>query len=117
MISYDTIGRLIEGRFSVSAHCFAQGCGHSARLDLVGLAERLGDDFVAVGDPNPLVKLLRCQKCGGKDLGIILQPVTGYTSGSLSDLLGRVRSTSKNSPIQSMPPYRVGGSAYAADFA
>ena len=81
MISYDTIGRLIEGRFSVSAHCFAHGCGHSARLDLSDLAERLGADFVAVGDPNPLVKLLRCQKCGGKDLGIILQPVTGYTDG------------------------------------
>ena len=87
MISYDTIGRLIEGRFSVSAHCFAQGCGHSALLDLVGLAGRLGADFVAVGDPNPLVKLLRCQKCGGKDLGIILQPVTGYTDGPPSAVM------------------------------
>jgi hypothetical protein len=81
MISFDTLGRLIEGRFSISAHCFALGCGHSARLDLVELAERLGANFVAVGDPNPLVKLLRCQRCGGKDLGIILQPVTGYTDG------------------------------------
>ena len=79
MISYDTIGSLIAGGFIVSAHCHAYGCCHNARLDLAGLAERLGADFVAIGKPNPLVKLLRCQKCGGKDLGIILQPVTGYS--------------------------------------
>lgn len=81
MISYDTIGCLIEGGFSVSAHCHGYGCHHHAHLDLPALAERLGSDFVTVGNPNPLVRLLRCQACGGKDLGIILQPVTGYTDG------------------------------------
>lgn len=84
MISYDTIGSLIEGRFTVSAHCFAHGCGHSARLDLVDMSERLGAGFIAIGDPNPLVKLLRCQKCGGKDLGLILSPRTGYENGPFS---------------------------------
>jgi len=84
MITYNTIGSLIEGRFTVSAHCFAHGCRHFATLDLDELAERFGRDFVAVGDPNPLAKRLRCKQCGGKDLGLILSPVTGYTDGPVS---------------------------------
>ena len=72
MIRTDTLGGLVERQYSVTAHC--HGCRHSSPLDLAGLAERLGRDFVAVGDPNPLVRLLRCVKCQGKDLGLIISP-------------------------------------------
>jgi hypothetical protein len=84
MIAIDTIGAHIANDFTVSAHCHAQECRHWAELDLVALGEHLGMNFVTVGDPNPLVKLLRCQKCGGKDLGLILSPITGYTNGPVS---------------------------------
>ena len=72
MIRTDTLGGLRDRGYSVSAHCHT--CRHSSPLDLAGLAERLGADFVCVGDPNPLVPLLRCQRCGSKDLGLILSP-------------------------------------------
>lgn len=51
-------------------------------LDLPALAERLGYDFVAIGDPNPLVAKLRCGKCGSKDLGLILSSRSGYSGAS-----------------------------------
>lgn len=84
MLRYETLGQLLDGRFIVTAHCFGQHCRHKSVLDLAGLAERLGRDFVAIGDPNPLVKLLRCQKCGEKDIGLIVSPNTGYTNGPVS---------------------------------
>jgi hypothetical protein len=81
MLRYETLGQLLDGGFTITAHCFALDCRHKAVLDLAGLAERLGRDFVAIGDPNPLVKLLRCQRCGQKDIGLIVSPKTGYTNG------------------------------------
>ena len=72
MIRTDTLGGLLERGYSVTAHCHS--CRHSSVLDLARLAERLGRGFVAVGDPNPLVRLLRCQKCQGKSLGLIISP-------------------------------------------
>lgn len=72
MIRTDTLGGLLDRGYSVAAHCHS--CRHSSPLDLAGLVEQLGADFVAVGNPNPLVRVLRCQKCGSKDLGLILSP-------------------------------------------
>ena len=84
MIRYETLGQLLDGRFTVSAHCFALNCGHKSVLDLSQVAQKLGRDLVAIGNPNPLVKLLRCQECGEKDIGLIVSPNTGYTNGPVS---------------------------------
>lgn len=78
MPSIDTLGDLINDGFTVYAFCNNTFCRHSVTLDLVALSERLGVDFVAIGTPNPLAARLRCSKCQGNDLGLILQPVTGY---------------------------------------
>lgn len=74
----NTFRALIRDGYSVSAHCNDPFCRHSVELDLPALAERLGLDFVTVGDPNPLAAKLRCAKCGGKDIGLILSAPNGY---------------------------------------
>lgn len=73
-VSINTLGTLIDHGYRLSAHCNAEGCYHADDLDLHMLAERLGRDFRTVGDPNPLAAKLRCRKCGGKDLGLIVAP-------------------------------------------
>lgn len=73
-----TFRQLIADNYSVTAHCNDPACRHSAKLDLVKLSEALGPDFVIVGDPNPLIPRLKCAKCGGKDLGLILAPGGDY---------------------------------------
>lgn len=87
MPTIDTLGALIGHGFRLSIHCENQFCRHYARLDLNALAERFGREFVAIGKPNPLTARMRCSKCGGKDLGLILQPVTGYTDGPANAVL------------------------------
>lgn len=77
--SISTIQDLIDNQMGLSVHCNAIGCGHSADIDLHAMGERLGYDFVAIGDPNPLVAKLRCGKCGSKDLGLILSSRSGYS--------------------------------------
>jgi len=74
----NTLGALIADDYTMSAHCTAQGCGHGAQLDLHALAEKLGADFVTVGDPNPLLPKLRCSRCGGRQLQLTLVPRSGY---------------------------------------
>jgi hypothetical protein len=81
MAAIETIGALIAGDFTVWVHCENQFCRHHAILDLHALADRLGSDFIAIGKPNPLMAKMVCSKCGGKDLGLIVSPVTGYTNG------------------------------------
>lgn len=77
-----TIQSLIDNQMGVTVHCNVIGCGHSAKLDLHAIGERLGFDFEAVGDPQPLVPKLRCGKCGRKDLGLILSSESGYSGPS-----------------------------------
>lgn len=67
-ISVDTLGKLRDGGYTITAYCLGRHCRRSARLDLDALIVRLGYDFVVVGDPPPLVAKLRCSACGGKDL-------------------------------------------------
>jgi hypothetical protein len=47
----------------------------------------LGADFVTVGDPNPLAARLRCEKCGGRSITLILSPPSTPSPGAgyLSD--------------------------------
>ena len=87
MAAIETIGALIADDFTVWVHCENQFCRHRAGIDLHALADRLGSDFIAIGKPNPLVAKLRCSKCGGKDLGLILHPENGYTNGPPAAIL------------------------------
>jgi len=80
----DTLHALTENGFRLYAHCGNLYCRHSSQLDLQALADRLGPGFVAIGYPNPLVARLHCQKCGSKDLGILVVPLSGYERGPFS---------------------------------
>jgi len=70
MEAISTLQQLIDGGYGITAHCGV--CQHSKPLDLPGLAEKLGADFIAIGTPNPLVALLRCDQCGSKRIGLII---------------------------------------------
>lgn len=76
MYVINTLGILIDQGYSISAHCNADGCHRVSRLDLVALADKLGRDFVVIGDPNPLVPRLRCSRCSSRDISLIIQPDT-----------------------------------------
>lgn len=70
----DTLAALKADNYTIRAYCETQGCGHGAFLDLDALMDRLGPDFVAIGDPQPLAAKLRCAKCGGRHLSLRLSP-------------------------------------------
>jgi hypothetical protein len=83
-----TLRQLKDDGYEVTAHCGASvDCRHSAKLDLDLLIEKLGGDFVTVGDPNPLAARLRCEKCGGRSITLILSPPATPSPGAgyLSD--------------------------------
>lgn len=68
----DTIGKLIELNHSLTAHCFDPKCQHSGKLDLMELAWKLGPYHGCGADA--LEPKLRCTKCGGKRVGIQVDP-------------------------------------------
>ena len=70
-----TFRKLIEKDFRLSAACKAPLCHHMVQLDLQALGERLGMDHSAMHDD--LTPLLRCAKCGSKNVGLILHPPSG----------------------------------------
>jgi hypothetical protein len=70
MHAITTLEHLIADGYSITAHC--GDCQHSRPIDLAGLAERLGAGFVAIGTPNPLMAILRCEECGSKAVGLII---------------------------------------------
>lgn len=47
-------------------------CGHHSLLDLLALRDKLGPDHGALH--KDLVPLLRCSKCGGKNIGLTAIP-------------------------------------------
>lgn len=82
MQAINTFRAWIDGGYAVTVHCGAENCRHRAVLDLVALSERLGPDFVTVGDPNPLIARLRCSLCGGKNLSLIIAPPSAPNTGA-----------------------------------
>lgn len=74
MISNGTLGDLIDQGFRATAFCNNRACRHSSPVDLLACSLRLGRDHPAIGLPNPIAARLVCEKCGGKDIGIILSP-------------------------------------------
>lgn len=60
-----TIRQIIDEGHQIGAYCVAP-CWHSQMLDLEAIGNKLGYDFIVSADSlNPL---LRCSKCGGKDV-------------------------------------------------
>jgi hypothetical protein len=83
-----TLGDLKADHYELTGHCGASvECRHSSKLDLDALIDRLGADFVSFGDPNPLAARLRCEKCGGRSITLILSPPSTPSPGAgyLSD--------------------------------
>jgi hypothetical protein len=59
-----TLGKLIAGRYTVTAYC--ETCRHSARIDLDAMAERYGADARVIGsaDTGPARIGGRALRCG-----------------------------------------------------
>lgn len=72
MVSINTFGALIDGRYKLGAFCNNPDCRHDAQLDLPALAERLGREHSTLH--NDLAHKLRCSKCGGKNISLQLRP-------------------------------------------
>lgn len=70
-----TIQDKIDGGYNLHAYCHNPKCQHHQRLDLEKLKAKLGPDHSTMRDD--LVPKLKCSKCGGKDIGLILSPDTG----------------------------------------
>ncbi len=69
MLSYNTIQELIDGGYTLTAHC---PCHHRQKLDLEKLKAKLGPDHSTLH--VDLAHKLRCSKCGSKNVGLILSP-------------------------------------------
>lgn len=67
-----TVQGLIDKRMDVTAYCHNSRCNHHKALDLGMLRDRLGPDAPAMSDD--LTPRLRCDKCGGKAVGLIYTP-------------------------------------------
>lgn len=67
-----TIQDMIDGGYSITAYCHNTRCGHHAVIDLRMTRERLGPDHGAMHDD--LVPKLRCARCGGEQIGLIVTP-------------------------------------------
>ena len=68
-----TLADRIRNGDMVRAYCHnIPARGHSSELDLVKLAEKLGPDHGAMHDD--LVRKLKCAKCGGRRIGLIVTP-------------------------------------------
>jgi len=72
-----TIQQRIDRRETVSVYCHNPRCQHGANLDLLMLRDKLGPDHGAMHDD--LVPKLRCSKCQGKKVGIIIHVDTSRT--------------------------------------
>lgn len=67
-IVIDHIQALIDHPYKLTAWC--NRCRHHKVLDLQKLGERLGFDHSILHDD--LTPKLRCEECGGKNIGLIL---------------------------------------------
>ena len=77
-LTYDTLGRLRDGGYGIAVYCEDKECRHSSDLDLGAAIARLGPDFVALGNPPPILSKLRCSKCGGKRLSLRISAPNGW---------------------------------------
>ncbi len=78
MTTYDTLGKLRSGGYTLSAHCNGQFCGHGRALDLDKLIEQFGADYVIINETR-IGKALVCSSCKHRGARVILSPPT-YSS-------------------------------------
>lgn len=67
-----TVQLLIDEGYELNAACQNGRCLRTARLDLAMLKAKLGPEHSTMA-PD-LTPRLRCTKCGGKQVGLILHP-------------------------------------------
>jgi hypothetical protein len=72
MISYDTLGALIDGAFQMHIHCNNDKCGRSVKVDLPDLAARLGREHGCM--LADLKGKFRCSACRGRDITMSIIP-------------------------------------------
>lgn len=70
---------LIEAHMTITAYCQNARCAHHKVLDLDALRDRLGPDAPAMH--HDIAPRLRCEKCGGKKVGLIYAPDSKKTFG------------------------------------
>lgn len=74
-----TIQQAIDDNDTISAVCDAYGCHHHRELDLKALRDRLGPDHGVMHDD--LTPLLRCSKCGSRNVSIRVSPNAATRAG------------------------------------
>ncbi len=79
MSSNGTIQGMIDGGYLARAYCHNKACGHHAELDWLALRDRLGPDHGSMRDD--IVPKLKCSKCGGRKIGLIISPDPAKTAG------------------------------------
>jgi hypothetical protein len=80
-IVIDTLQKLIDGGYTLTAHC--DKCLHQSFLDLNRLADKFGPQFDFVVERPKLLSGLYCAKCGSKRISTILgAPTTGTAGGA-----------------------------------
>ena len=78
-IRINTISDFKREGYVLTAYCVHQyggiPCNHSAEVDLDALEQRFGPDWSLYG-PNrlTLMALLRCKRCGGRDIQLQVSP-------------------------------------------
>jgi hypothetical protein len=65
----ETIQHFIDSGDRSEAWCHNPKCGHHAFLDMEKLRDKLGPDHGALY--TDLAHMLRCSKCGGKEVGML----------------------------------------------
>jgi hypothetical protein len=64
----DTIGKLIDERSRMYAHCNNLACLHHAEVDLYELAYRFGRDMRFIGPK--FEAMFTCSVCGSRDVAV-----------------------------------------------
>ena len=80
--SNGTIQGMIDGGFITTAYCHNSKCQHHAELDWFALRDKLGPDHGSMRDD--IVPKLKCSKCGGRKIGLIMSPDPAKTVGMAS---------------------------------
>lgn len=67
----DTVGKMLATGCRMSVYCYNQGCGRTARVDLVQIAKAKGADYGCMAaDMKPLLYCAPCRAAGRPDRNI-----------------------------------------------
>jgi hypothetical protein len=77
----DTIGKMLAAGFEMTVHCYATGCNHHGRVNLVALGRRLGMDHGCLDAAiRNAFYCPRCREAGrrDRDFGFRVTPPTEF---------------------------------------